>query len=306
MHKKLPFSLRGMSSCLGIILMSTIAMNKNARADESPFGYLYTTDTLPKGHWEYEQWNTLRIGKAEGSYSAFDLRNEMEYGFTDRFSASLYVNSSYLYTNNVPNPDESDENLVNQNNFDINGLSVELKYRVLSPYKNFIGLMLYAEPEISLRSPLSGDDIAERSIELKLILQKNFLDDRLVLASNIMFEPEWERAEGEREKELKNEYSFGASYRFAPAWSAGLEVLNRRTYEDQNLAKQTSSAFFLGPTLHYANKSWWTSLTVLPQIGGVPRNLGEDANGQTITDPSRTLGEYEKTEVRLRFGFNFE
>jgi len=30
-----------------------------ARADDSPFAYTYTTDSLPKGAWEYEQWNYL-------------------------------------------------------------------------------------------------------------------------------------------------------------------------------------------------------------------------------------------------------
>ena len=60
-----------------------------ARADESYFGYIYTTDLLPQGKWEYEQLNTFRTGKARGSYSALDFRNEFEYGVTNNFSASF-------------------------------------------------------------------------------------------------------------------------------------------------------------------------------------------------------------------------
>src|SRR5882672_9360389 len=82
-----------------------------AHADETPFGYIYTTESIPKGHWEYEQWNTVRTGKAAGSYTSFDLRNEMEYGVSDNFSAAFYVNSSYLHTKNVPDPDDATQNL---------------------------------------------------------------------------------------------------------------------------------------------------------------------------------------------------
>src|SRR5579863_2446279 len=82
-----------------------------APADESLFGYLYTTDTMPQGHWEYEQWNTLRTGKEQGNYWSFDLRNEFEYGVTNDFSAAFYINSSYIFTDNVYNPENVSMNL---------------------------------------------------------------------------------------------------------------------------------------------------------------------------------------------------
>jgi uncharacterized protein DUF6662 len=286
-------------------LFLAIACRSGIWADESPFGYIYTAESMPKGHWEYEQWNTARTGKAAGSYAAFDLRNELEYGFTDRFQASLYINSSYLHSKDVPDPDDATLKLDNQSAFDVNGLSIELKYQVLSPYKCPLGLSLYIEPELAARNPLSGSDTAERALESKLILQKNLMDDRLVLASNIVFEPEWERQNGDRSKELKSEYSIGASYRLAPGWFGGLELLNRRKFNDQDFAKQGTSAFFLGPAVHYAAKEWWMTLTVLPQIAGNPHSLGFDANGNEISDGSRTLGEYEKMEIRFRFGIEF-
>src|SRR5258706_1204672 len=165
---------------------------------------------------------------------------------------------------------------------------------LLNPHIDPIGLTLYMEPELGVRSPLSGTDTVERAIEFKLIIDKHFLADRLILASNVVFEPEWGRQNGERSKELKNEYSVGAAYRFAVGWYGGLELLNRRKFNDQDFAKQGASAFFLGPSLHYDQKEWWVTLTVLPQIAGSP-----------VSDGSRTLGEYEKMEIRLRFGVDF-
>lgn len=291
---------------LGLLLgLLGAGIGPSARADETPFGFIYTAESMPRGHWEYEQWNTLRAGKASGSYQAFDLKNEWEYGFTDRFQASLYINSSYLHTKDVPDPDQAGVNLKNQSSFDVDGVSLELKYQLLSPYKSPVGLSLYLEPELGMRNSLTGTDNAERALEYKLIAQKNLLNDRLILASNIVFEPEWERQDGERSKELKNEYSLGTSYLIAPKWFAGLEFLNRRKFDDQDLSKQGASAWFLGPSVHYATQGWWTTLTVLPQIAGNPRGLGANANGNEVSDASRTLGEYEKMNVRLRVGLEF-
>src|SRR5579859_2287774 len=199
-----------------IICCALLAAALAARADETPFSYVYAADSLPKGHWEYEQWHTLRSGKAQGSYAALDLRSELEHGFTDRLQASLYVNSSYLYARGVYSPDDPAANLPDQSNFNVNGVSVELKYQVLCPYKDPLGLALYLEPELGVRDALTGSDTIERALEGKLILQEDFCDDQLVLASNIVFEPEWEVLDGAHSKELKNEYSLGASYRFAP------------------------------------------------------------------------------------------
>jgi hypothetical protein len=285
--------------------MLVTLMAVSAMADESPFGYLYTTDSIPKGEWEYEQWNTVRTGKAAGSYTSIDFLNEFEHGFTDTFSGAFYIHSSYLYSHNVPDPDDTTRNMANQSAFDINGVSVELKQRLLNPEKNPIGLTLYMEPELGVRSALDGSDTAERAVEFKLIVDKHLMGDRLILASNVVFEPEWERLNGDRSKELKNEYSLGAAYRFATGWFGGLEFLNRRKFNDQDFAKQGASAFFLGPSVHYEEKEWWVTLTMLPQIAGNPRGLGLDANGNPVSDASRTLGEYEKMEIRLRFGFDF-
>jgi len=282
-----------------------MGIGRSARADETPFGYIYTTDSLPKGKWEYEQWNSLRAGKASGSYTAFDLRNEWEYGMTDRLQASLYINSSYLHTQDVPNLDDTTKELRNQSAFDVNGVSMEFIYQLFNPDKSPVGLSAYMEPEISGRNPSSGTDTIERALEFKLIAEKDFLNDRLILASNLMFEPEWEREDGERSKELKNECSIGASYRVASRWYLGLELLNRRNFNDQDFPKQGTSAYFIGPSMHYEAKEWWTTFTVLPQVAGYPRSLGIDANGNEVSDTARTLGEYEKLEIRLRLGIEF-
>jgi hypothetical protein len=294
-------TMKTAAACLALILVPLVSAA--ARADEALFGYVYTADTLPKGKWEYEQWNTVRTGKSAGSYTAFDLRNELEHGFTDRFSASFYLNSMYHYVHNVPDDEDTTANLPQQNSFDISGVSVEMKYQVLSPYKDPLGFTLYLEPELSVMDKVTGEPTIERALEGKLIFQKNFLEDRFVWAANFTAEPEWEIEGDERKKELACEMTTGLSYRFAPNWYGGLEFRNHREFA--NFEKQEHQASFLGPNVHYGGRAWWATLSILPQIAGSPTFLGFDANGNAIENSPRHLAEHEKLEIRLRFGYNF-
>jgi len=289
---------------LQFLISATFFFSSLCFADEAMFGYLYTTDTLPQGHWEYEQVNTLRTGKAQGNYLSFDLRNEIEYGITNEFTGSVYVNSSYIFTDNVYNPEMVSMNLPNQNGYNVNGVSFEFKYRVLSPYLDPIGLMFYAEPEISTRDAMTGLDVIERAVEFRIIAQENFFDDLLITSANIMAEPEWEFEDGMASKELWMEFTTGATYRVHPNWWAGLEIRNHREFTDMDFGNQEHSAFFLGPNVHYGTQKWWATLTILPQIFGEPRILGIGANGSVIQDPNLHLGQHEKLEARLKFGVN--
>jgi hypothetical protein len=98
--------------------------------------------------------------------------------------------------------------------------SVEGIWRVLSPYSDPIGLAFYLEPS-------TGPNF--REIEARIILQKNFLDDRLIVASNITWEPEIRpHLEAPANIETELNWSIGVSYRFAPNWSIGWEFQNER------------------------------------------------------------------------------
>jgi hypothetical protein len=267
-----------------------------ARADEQYFGYVYSAELLGKGQTEAELWVTDRRGKAEGHFDAQDYRLELEHGVTNRFSIAGYANFAGHHIRN-------DDDRVDRD-FALRGLSAEFKYQLLSPYKDGFGLTLYAEPGWS-RIHGGGEKGTEYELELKALLQKNFLDDRLIWATNLTFEPEWEKEkevdeitglpETEWEKELKLEASTGVSYRFAPGWYAGLEGRYASVYPDwtDGLHRETY-AVFAGPAIHYGGKNWWATLSYQPQLFGSPS-----------PDGSRALDEYEKREFRLKIGYNF-
>jgi hypothetical protein len=280
-----------------LALTGLLALATPAHADEQYFGYTYSAEVLGKGQTEAELWVTDRRGKAQGHFDAQDYRLELEHGVTNRVSIAGYANFAGHHVRGI-----EDEPI--DRDFALRGLSAEFKYNVLSPYKDGLGLTLYAEPGWS-RIHGGGERGTEYELELKAILQKNFLDDRLIWAANVTFEPEWEkekevdeltgRVEIEWEKELKLEVSTGLTYRFAPGWYAGAEGRYASVYPDwTNGLHRETYAVFAGPAIHYGGKRWWATLSYQPQIFGSPSPGG-----------SRALDEYEKREVRLKLGYNF-
>lgn len=280
-------------------LLAGTSLATGAQADERYFTYSYSAETLGRGQTEAEIWATDRRGKERGRYDAQDYRLELEHGVTDRFTMAGYLNFASHNIRGLE-PGLEDRN----RDFAFQGASAEFKYSLLSPYKDGFGLALYVEPAWSRISKRSGEKETEYELELKLLLQKNFMDDRLIWAGNLNFEPEWAReveiapAGGrsvEWEKELVMEATTGLSYRVAPGWSVGGEARYASVYPDwtEGLHRE-AYAVFAGPNVHYAGKRFWATATYLPQLFGSP-------------SPGRSLhlDEFEKREIRVILGYNF-
>ena len=289
-------SLRLFMLCSLICLL----LPTNLVADENLFGYVYGAETLPKGKWEAYQWLTSRVGKGKGRYLGLDAKTEIEYGISDRFQLSLYFNNVYHNIRGAAPKDEAGvPEYSDKNSFEFQGNQVAFKYMVLSPYKDPFGLAFYFEPGYSRVDKITGEMVEEYELEYKVILQKNFLDDSLIYAFNYTLEQEWERGAGESEfdGELIMEWAHGLSYRIFPKWYVGVENRWHTEFPNMDISNQEHLGVFLGPTIHYGDKKWWATLTVLPQIYGWP------------DDPERGEGlhleEHEQMEVRLKVGFNF-
>lgn len=287
------------------------ALSGNAFAEESQFAFVYTTDLLPKGAKEIEQWVTWRHKKISGYYDQLEGRTEFEYGLTDRFQVALYANYNWsrAYHNGpfgatTPPEQFSDRSVdpdARWSDRRFSGLSFEGIYRVLSPYTDAIGLALYVEPTI-------GPSF--RELETKLILQKNFLDDRLVTAFNFTYAPEWRYLEDPDNPSARNwqeetdvNLNFAASYRFMPNWSLGAEFVNEREYNSYRFRNQSNGAYYFGPTVHYGGKDFFVTATFLEQLPW--------AKAHSDTVPGALVGgrtfdnDFEKYRVRIKAGFYF-
>jgi hypothetical protein len=312
----IPETIFARALCALTFLVASLVSIAPVSADEPLFGYAYTADLLPKGKWELEQWITDREGQAFGHYHNFKFRTEVEYGLTDNFQLSGYINYSYLNAknNSVAHLTEGLDIPFNHDptkqysamRFD--GIAVEGIYRFLSPYKDPIGLAVYLEPEVGPR---------EQALEIRLILQKNFLDDRLVVAANAWIEFEHEQGsnlvtpgsgdvpDGAIEKATMAEIDVGVSYRFLPRWWGGIEFRNHNEFEGFSLAYRNMehTAFFLGPTIHYGSEHWWITISALRQVGAI----GVSSENKAQMRGHRIFGD-EHTSwdgIRVRVGYNF-
>ena len=288
-----------------------------ACASEPLFGYIYTTDLLPEKKLEIEQWFTDRDGQAMGHFHHVDMSTELEYGVTNNFQLALYAN--YMYAdesaNSVRGLTEGIEIPYNhdatqpyrQGRFD--GLSIEAMVRVLSPYIDPIGLAFSVEPEFSYY---------EDGLELRTILQKNFIDDRLVLAGNVWVDFDREIGtnlvvpgstdvpDNSFSTATYAEIDLGGSYRFASNWSVGLEFRNHNEYQGFSLSHndQDHTAFFLGPNIHYGAEKWFFTLSALRQLGAIAYSDDQKAeifNGKLYGNEHTTWD-----GIRLKIGFPFQ
>ncbi len=284
---------RKSSSSVWIFFLVLAFAAAGARADENYFGYSYGSETLPKGAFEAYSWTTWRTSKGAGSYNALDLKQEIEYGITDRWQASLYLNERYHDIDGVGSPKDRDQ-------FGFQGVQVSTKYAFLSPYKDLFGFALYAEPGYSRISKGSGRLQDKWSMEFKALFQKNFLDDQLIAVLNITPEFGVGKKEGEAhwENELEFEVTSGLTYRVAPKWFVGIETRYASNYEGFPAETERSNwGFFVGPVVHFATERWWATVTALPQVGGAPNDGARSS--------ALNLNEYEKFELRIKTGINF-
>ena len=257
----------------------------HARADERRFTYSYEPETMPQGGMEFEQWVTLRTQRTQGSqvkqgnYNRWELREELEYGLTDNYSVSLYLNAaaeSFRDFNQDPPSDRS--------RFDFQGVSIENRYMVLNPAEHAVGLTLYLEPRYSGQ---------EAEVEQRIILGRRQGDWKWAL--NLTHATEWtdnlHTAEGEVEA------SFGIARDLGKHWSVGLELRDHNELPDYRTWENT--ALFLGPVVSYRQEKWWAALTVMPQIFGANFNGDPDSNGNL------ELEGHERVNVRLLLGISF-
>ncbi|MDP1630544.1 MAG: hypothetical protein Q8L66_03905 [Caulobacter sp.] len=291
----------------GLALLAASAVAVSAHADENLFGYVQGSETLPKGALEAYGWATVRSDKGAGKYRATDYELELEYGVSDRFTASGALLLMSLDTSGLV----IDGYLPGARDFAVKptGLEVKGKYNFLSPAKDDIGLSVQASGEYLWIDPHSGQDKDTLSASVNVIVQKYFLEGQMIWAGNAGMEATYaDRGEianlpigfdwpTDPEMEIELKAATALTYRFAPNWFVGGEALYETEFETE--VGQERWSVFAGPTVHYGGPRWWATLSWMKQL----RGGGERYAGQTDNDLH--LIEKTKQEVRLKIGYNF-
>jgi hypothetical protein len=289
-----------------LAVLASLAATMSAHADENLFGYVRGAEVMPKGATEAYQWFTQRWDKGQGHYRALDAKTEIEYGVTDRFQVNAEFKAMAIDTAGL----QIDGYLPADKKYGLrpSGVGMGVKYNFLSPAKDDFGLSAITGFDYSWIDPHSGQKKTEIEFGFSLQAQKYFMEGQLVWAANMgmraareyrapiagLNEDQWPTA---GEDEILLTAGTALSYRFAPGWSAAVELVRETEFETGVAVERTS--LFAGPTLHWAGKQWWTTLTYFKQLSGG----GEKYEGQI--DQNLHLIEKTKKELRLKIGFNF-
>jgi opacity protein-like surface antigen len=261
------------------LAVAAMALSPGARADDQPFLTVYTTDIDTQYEKEIEQTFVWSSQKPHQAFNGYLSRTEFEYGVTDDFQLSGYLNYQWERSSAQPSTG-TDET------WHAVSVSGEAIYRFLNPYFDPIGLAVYFEPTY-------GDNT--RELEAKLLLQKNFFNSDLRVAANLNFENAWER-EGERwAKGSAFEVFAGAAYNLTPEWSLGAELNNENDFEGLfGNSRNRTTAWYLGPTIS------WVATPFVVRLGAefqLPWASAHNPSPGTISNGFLTDAE------RLRVGF---
>ena len=294
-------------------LAAAIALSTSAFALEGGFGYATTADTLPMGKNDFSTLVTHRWDKTVGSYKANDFLFRWEHGLTDRLTGELAIEAFNMKAKNAFPLDSAGQE-VYPLAIDVSKVSAykgALKYNFLSVYKDGIGLAIGVETLYRTWYPrVDGAKTKQFSLEPKLILQKNFLDDQLVTVFNLAIESERRKfpEDDATENEFAIKFNGAFNYRFAPNFYAGVETL--RTSDILN-GVYNHYAFFAGPTMTYGAQNFYVTATYLRQLQGSPSYslaaypIGIDPISSAGYDNDLHLEEDTKNEFRLKVGLNF-
>lgn len=256
----------------------------SALADERRFTYSYEPETLPSGGLEFEQWITLRTQRTsgaqvrQGNFNLWELREELEYGVTDDYSVSVYLNAAAESLRDYSQTPPTD-----RSRFDFQGISIENRYTVLNPAEHAVGLTLYLEPRFS------GD---QAEVEQKIILGQR--RGNWKWAFNLTHATDWGNNLHTTEGEV--EVSLGLARDLNQHWSIGLEARDHN--ELPNYGRWENTALFVGPVVSCRQEKWWAALTVMPQIFGA--NFNGNPGGNSLLE----LEAHERLNLRLLIGIS--
>lgn len=324
----------------GIVAASSLA-SQMAVAGENMWVYAKGTDTRPQHSSEVKVSDVIRMDKNSGSYTFHDIRAEYEYGMTDKLTVAAEVmvfHHDYKLKDCIEPMIETQGGTCNDDgtvdpgkgfkDTQIGGFELSMKYNVLSPYKDPLGLSLGLAYERREKYRLDGSDIDQNSFVGTVYMQKDFMDDQLVTVLNLKAEFERRKSGNVLEEEIAVEVMAGVSYRVAPKWFVGLEFRHQSDYlnpqdkdaigEDgidekgftENLeasqfdlgnfkvGSQHQRGNYLGPTVHYAEEKWFVTGGVLWQISGGGSEHSYSTHG-------RNWDEHERMHVGLFYGYAF-
>jgi len=179
---RLPLVFASLLFVLPAVLPAAPALAEGADTGDI-FGFSDGTDIGEKGDRSFEFDTLTRIGKRGGEYRAFSATAAAKATLTDDIAIGLGIGATRNLVKNVPGLD-------NSNTGGFEGVSGEVKYRVLERASNPFGLTLIAAPGYT-RLDGEGLRTSEFGIGFRAAIDRELVKDKLYGAINFDYAPSW-------------------------------------------------------------------------------------------------------------------
>jgi len=244
-------SLRTASIAVFIPLVLATA----ARAEDQPFLTLDATDIEPQLGHELEQNFGWNHGLTRKAFNEFEGETELEYGFSDQIRLALTTSYSWTKEHDrslLPSPYESGTAW--------GGIKGEMIWQAMNVYFDPIGLGVLVAPTVG---PYA------RGAEAKLLVQKNFINDRLRFVINAGGEFASEKKDGAWGDASALTFDAGLAYNITWEWSLGVEFNAEHDFDGllvNGKGVPAATTYYVGPTLQYIAHPWTASLGFQAQL----------------------------------------
>jgi hypothetical protein len=183
--------------------------------------------------------------------------------------------------------------------YEFDGASLELKYRLLDRATAPIGLTVIFEPHVARVEEVSGERVIKYAAEFKLAADAELLRDRIYAAFNLLYEPERVRVIGSDEVEKESTLGLSGALvaQVLKDVFLGGELRYLRKYEGLGLDTHVGHAWFVGPTLFAKlSESWWLAAAWSIQVAG-----------QSVDTPDQRLDleHFTRHQAKLKLGAYF-
>ena len=257
---------------------------------EHLFGFVIGTDVGNVGDKEVEAEVTSGFGKRPGSYAAFAPSLEYEFVPIANLRLAPSVISAVHSISGVDGIDDRQ-----QAAFD--GLSFDVRYRILDRSRSGVGLTLNAEPHWGLVDETSGQWVDRYGSDFAIALDHELVPDRAIAAVNLLYQPETSRSHttGAWTRDATAGVAAGLMIEVLPGVLIGGEGRQLWKYDGIGFDR-VGRALFVGPTMYarLSARSW------------IIAAWSAQVTGRAVEIPgSLDVTNFTRYQAKIQFGLEF-
>ena len=297
---KLNQACGGAAFVLFLTLMASVVQAgeaKNSAASswqidtEHLFGFVIGTDVGNVGDKELEAEVTSGFGKRPGSYAAFAPSLEYEFVPIANLRLAPSVISAVHSISGVDGIDDRQ-----QAAFD--GLSFDVRYRILDRLRSGVGLTFNAEPHWGVVDETSGQWVDRYGADFAIAVDRELVPDRVIAAVNLLYQPETSRLHTTNvwTRDATAGIAAGLMIQVFPGILIGGEARQLWKYEGIGFDRMAGRALFVGPTMYarLTARSWMIAAWSAQASGGAVEIPG-----------ALDVTNFTRYQARIQFGLEF-